>query len=143
MDCVCGHPSLCRRPDKLLGNVSKLRCVQVGVHSSCLEAHGGNREIFINDMRIRMITKHEIHCSVNFLLDTAAQALAAGTAGGRKLLRRHALLFQASPKLCLPSAFFPISSVANAELTMHGAVLLPSAGSEKVRYAYIYANCWG
>ena len=89
------HPAFGSRPGDLLRYVRQVGSIQVSIHRSCFEAHGGHRKVLIEYASVRVILKQEIDRPVDLLTNTAAQALSGDAAGRGKFLRP--LLFQAGP----------------------------------------------
>src|SRR5205807_2639497 len=115
--------------------------IEVTVRSASFKAHGGHREVFVDDASIRVILDQQIDRSIDLLAHMAAQAASAGTTGGRKLF--HSLLFQAGPQLGFAAALFPVAFVALGQLAMKGPVLFAGAGGHKIGDTHIDAYTRG
>jgi hypothetical protein len=57
LDSNCLHASFGSVPGDLLGNVGKVGGAHVGIHGSSLVLHRGNRQVFIGDLRARVVSK--------------------------------------------------------------------------------------
>ena len=74
-DGVGGHTLFGRGPGQLLWDMPQLGSIQIRVHGTSMEAHGGHIEILINESGIRMILDQLLDRPVDLLLDMTAQAL--------------------------------------------------------------------
>ena len=86
------HPAFGSRPGNLFRDVSQIGSVHVGVHGACFEAHGGDREILVDDASVGVIRDHLVDCPIDLLAHMAAETLTTRTARGRELF--HALLLE-------------------------------------------------
>src|SRR6266852_7954655 len=132
------YAALCRCPSQLLRDMREIGSGQVGIHGTCLKAHGCHREVLIDDAGVRMSSKHLIDCRVDRLSHMTGKALAAGATGGRKCF--DPLLFQAGPQLGLSSPFLSVSLLALAQFAMKAPVLLASRGREEIGDPHINAD---
>ena len=87
------------------------------------KAHGGNREILVNDAGVWVVFDHQVDRPVNLLPHMATEALATGTAGRREL--GDPLFFETGPQFGLPPAFFSIAFLTAGELAMETAIPFP------------------
>src|SRR6266446_9293452 len=64
-DGVGGYPPLGGGPGDLLWNVRQIGSIEIGIHGASFKAHGGDREILVDDASIGVILDHLIHSPVH------------------------------------------------------------------------------
>ncbi len=125
-------------PGYLLGDVRQVGGVQISIHGAHFVLHRGHGEVFIGDLRVRVLSKALVDCSVDFLAHMAGQALSRAAARGGKLL--DAFLLQALAQLRLTSPLLPVALLSLSEFAVKGAIVLAGTGRDEVRNPDVYAD---
>ena len=119
-DSVRRHPTLGCGPSNLFGDVRQVGSIEVSIHGASFKAHGGHREILVNDAGVWVVCDHQVDRPVDLLPHMATEALATGTARRGKL--GDPLFLETGPQFGLPPALFPIAFLTAGELTMKTAI---------------------
>jgi len=138
LDSDGGDASFGGIPGELLGEVCQVGGVQIGVHGTRLELHGGHGELFVGELAALVLLKALVDRAVDLLAHMASQALPALAAGGGELF--DPFLFEACPQFGLAPPLLAVALLPLSEFAMKGAVVLPFAGGQEVGDAHVHAD---
>ena len=140
IDRVGSSPSLRCCPAQLVWNMAELGRIQVGVHGARMKAHGGHREIFVDETRLWMRIEHLVNGSIDLLTHVSAEPLPCGAAGRGEALSGHPLFLKTGTQLGFIAALVPISSVFAGQGSVERPVALARRSGDEIGNTHIHPN---
>src|SRR5260370_13235264 len=98
--------------------MTELGRIQVGIHGACMKAHGGHREVLIDETSLRMCIEHLVDGSIDRLAHVPTEPLPRHAARRRKLCLRHPLFLKAGAQFGFVAALAPIVATSSSPSTM-------------------------
>src|SRR5215831_19484569 len=120
--------------------MTELGRIQVGVHRACMKAHGGHREVLIDETSLWMRIEYLVDGSIDLLAHVPTEPLPRRAARRGKLCLGHPLLLKAVAQFGFVSALVPIVAMLASQSTMERPVTLTRRGRDEVGDADIYSH---